>query len=129
MSEGEISSTSDSSPTSYQEVEAFLGEHGLTLSTHEQSIFRGLVGNGALTGEELCSFENNPQDGPFMMVVKVTWEDKSKYATLLTQVAGDDSIAMLFEPSGPAYVRVLRCRPLFWERLHRSCTKFLGWIR
>lgn len=129
MPEREIICSTDSSPTSWDQLEAGLRKQGITLTASVQKIFRDLVTDGEMADTTTCYAKDTPEDGPFLMVVKVLFPDKGKYATLLNQLTGDDTLALLFEPSGPAYVRVLRCRPSFWERLKQSCMKLLGWVQ
>lgn len=126
MPESEITCSADASLTSPEQVEEVLHKQGITLSTSVHKIFRELVAGGKMAGNTVCHAEDGAKDGPFLMVVKILLPNKEKYGALLAKLTGNETIALLFEPSGPAYVRVVRCRPSFWNRLKQSCIKCLG---
>jgi hypothetical protein len=106
-------------------MEAILRDQGVALSTGIQKILLDLVAGVEMICKAVCSIKDGPKDGPFLAVVKISLGDKNKYAALLTKLTGDNSLALLLEPSGPTYLRVLRCRPAFWTLLKQSCMQSL----
>jgi hypothetical protein len=127
MVTNKITCNTGSSPTSWEQLQAILREQGVALKTGIQRVLLDLVAGGEMVCKSVCSIKDGPKDGPFLAVVKISLGDKDKYAALLTKLTGDNSLALLVEPSGPAYVQVLRCRPPFWTLLRQSCMQSLGW--
>lgn len=123
MVKSKITCGLDSSLTSWRQVEAVLDKQGITLNTKGQKVFLEFVEDEEIGVEAVCCSKGDPKDGPFLMVMKVSIKNRSKYAELLTKLTGDKTLASLFDPSGPVYVRVLRCRPAFWELLKQACIK------
>jgi hypothetical protein len=78
-----------------------------------------LISGGDVACELLCQKKNTPKDGPFLLLAKVSWKDPQKYAPLLNELSGDDTLTDLFEPPGPVYLQILRCRPGQWNDLSR----------
>ena len=104
------------------ELKGFLDQQGITLNTTGQKLLE-LVAAGEMVREMLWFAEVDPTGGPFLMVVKVSLPQKDRYGALLTELTGDNKLADLFNPPGPAYVRILRCPPDFWKALKQSCLK------
>jgi len=108
-----------------KQLEDVLYEQGITLNTTGQKLLNLFV-DGEMVCEALCCSKSDSKGGPFLMVVKVSLPQKDRFEVLLTELTGDNKLGELFDPSGPAYVRVLRCRPAFWKVLKQSCVKLLA---
>jgi len=120
-----VTCIADFLPISDAELKDFLDQQGITLDTTGQKLLK-LVAAGEMVRATLCFAEGDPKGGPFLMVVKVSLPQKDRYGALLTELTGDNKLAELFNPpgpAGPAYVRILRCRPAFWKVLKQSCLK------
>jgi len=85
----------------------------------------GFVANGKMVCEVLCGTESNPKFGPFLMVVTASLPKKDRYGALLTELTGDNKLAELFDPPGPAHIRVLRCRPAFFNAFRKACVSLI----
>jgi hypothetical protein len=128
MVTNKINCITDSSPTSWGQMEAILREQGAALNADIQRALLDLVAGGEMVCKSVCSVKDGPKDAPFLAVVKLSFADRDKYAALLTKLTGDNSLALLLEPSGPAYIQVVRCRPSFWTQLKQSCMQSLAWV-
>ena len=120
-----ITCSTDSSPMSREQLENVLHQQGISLDTEEQQLL-DLVASRQMVCEALCYTKDDPKGGPFLLVVRVSLQNKAKYRALLTKLTGDKTLAVLFDPPGPAYVRVLRCRPAVWKALKECCVKSLS---
>lgn len=124
MVENNHTCSTDSSPMPRKQLEDSLYAHGITLNTAGQKLLR-LFADGKMVCEALCCSKSDPVGGPFLMVAKVSLPEKGSFKELLAELTGDNNLAELFDPFGPAYVRVLRCRPAFWKVLKQACLKVL----
>lgn len=110
---------------SKKQLEDVLHKQGITLDTTGQQLL-DLVASGEMVCEALCYTKGDLKSGPFLLVVRVSLPNKAKYRALLTKLTGDKTLAVLFDPPGPAYVRVLRCQPAAWKVLKECCVKSLS---
>jgi hypothetical protein len=128
MVKNNITCSTDSPPMPGKQLNGVLKKHGITLNTRGLE-FLDFFADGEMVCEMLCGTDSDPKGGPFLMVVKVSLPPKDRFDVLLTELTGDNKLAELFDPIGPAYIRVLRCRPSFWEVLKQTCVKFLAQTR
>lgn len=120
-----ITCRNDLSRISGKQLGNILYEHGITPDAAGRN-FLDRLSDGEMVCEALCGTEMGPQNGSLLMVVKVSLPQADWLERLLTELTGDNKLAELFDVSGPAYVRVLRCRPVFWQALKQSCLKLLA---
>jgi len=107
--------------TSRGELQGVLDQEAITPNPASQKLL-DLVASGEMQCELLCRQEGDPKGGPFLMLVKVSLKDQQKYGALLTKLTGDDALTNLFEPSGPVYLRIMRCRASSWKDLKKCFT-------
>lgn len=127
MVEDNITCSADLPRMTGNQLNIVLKKHGIALNTRAQE-FLELVAGGETVCKALCSSDSDPEGGPFLMVVKVSLPQKERFGVLLTELTGDNKLAELFGPIGPAYIRILRCRPSFWTVLKQACIKFLAQV-
>jgi len=125
MDEENITCTTESLRMNREKLEDVLYEQGITLDAAGQKLL-GLVADVEMVCQALCRSKNDFKEGPFLMVVKLSSAQKDSFKTLLNELTGDDKLTELFDLLGPASVRVLRCRPVFWKTLQEACVKSLG---
>jgi hypothetical protein len=111
--------------TSTQKQRSVLDQQAIIPNSASRKLL-DLVASGEMTCELLCHREDDPQGGPFLMLVRVTLQDQRQYASLLTTLSGDSSLAELFELQGPVYLRILRCRRDAWKDLKQCFGAALG---
>ncbi len=111
--------------TSKEKLQGVLDQQAIAPDAASQKLL-DLVTSGQMVCELLCHREDDPKGGPFLMLVKVSLKDQQKYGALLTKISGDDALANLFEPQGPVYLRILRCRPALWKDLKECFTAELS---
>jgi hypothetical protein len=110
----------DFSPvTSGLTLQDVLDQQAITLDPAGDRLLK-LISSGDIACELLCQTKNNPKDGPFLLLAKVSWNDRQECAPLLNELSGDDTLTDLFEPPGPVYLQILRCRPGQWNDLSRG---------
>jgi hypothetical protein len=127
MVKDNITCSADSPPMPAKQLNAVLKKHGIPLNTKGEE-FLDLFADGEMVCEAQCGTDSDPEGGPFLLVVKVSLPQKEMFGVLLTELTGDNKLAELFSPIGPAYIRILRCRPSFWKVLKQACVKFLAQV-
>ena len=125
MAKDDITCSADLPLMNEEQLNVVLKKHGIILSTKVRK-FLDLFADGKMVCEAQCGSYNDPKRGPFLMVVRVSSPQKEMFGVLLTELTGDKKLADLFGPLGPAYIRILRCRPIFWKGLKQACVKFLA---
>jgi hypothetical protein len=110
----------DFSPiTSAQTLQDVLDQQAIILDPAGNKLLK-LVAGGDVACELLCQRKDNPHGGPFLLMAKVSWKDRRDNAPLLKELSGDDTLTHLFEPPGPVYLQILRCRPDQWKDLRKG---------
>jgi hypothetical protein len=104
--------------TSRQTLQGLLDQQTIILDLTGNK-FLNLIASGDMSCELLCKRDDDLKDGPFLLLQRVSWPDQQAYASLLTDITGDDTLTDLFEPQGPIYFRILRCRPDAWKNLRK----------
>jgi hypothetical protein len=103
---------------SQQTLQDVLDRQAITLNSASDKLFK-LIASGDMAGDLICQSKNDPVGGPFLLLAKFSWDDRQKYAALLKEFSGDDALSDLFEPQGPVYLQIVRCRPGQWKDLSR----------
>lgn len=103
---------------SQQTLQDALDRQAITLDSASDKLLK-LVASGDMACDLLCQSKNDPEGGPFLALARVSWKDRQKYAGLFNELTGDDALSDLFEPVGPVYLQIVRCRPGQWKDLSR----------
>jgi len=122
-----ITCRNDLSRISGKQLENILNAHGVAPDAAGRNFLNRLC-DAQMVCQALCGTETDPQNGALLMVVKVSMPQAERLKRLLAELTGDHMLAELFDVAGPAYVRVLRCRPVFWQALKQSCLKLLAQV-
>src|SRR6202020_1333823 len=95
---------------SQQTLQDALDRQAITLDSAGDRLLQ-LIASGEMVGDLICQSKNDPEGGPFLLWAKFSRDDRQTYAALLKEFSGDDALSDLFEPQGPVYLQIVRCRP------------------